>query len=194
MATEERARNWFFVTGITATAILMRSTTMTIATTGHALSITEPATATATLAVTIAANASSVIVESAARKTVRRRNFLKLSAEEKDRYMRYINESKYTTSDYVVTTKFYDEISDAIKAEEDPSRLFHNISHFDFFTWTHYYSARETIYPRNVTKSNIDFGHKGQGFLIWHRLYLLAWERTLQVSAFDKSNALVQRY
>ena len=133
-------------------------------------------------------------VDCTEKKTVTRRNFLKLSAEEKDRYMRYINESKYTTSDYVVATKFYDEISDAVKAKEDPSRLFHNISQFDFFTWTHYYSARETIYPRNVTKSNIDFGHKGQGFLIWHRLYLLAWERTLQVSAFDKSNALVQRY
>ena len=32
----------------------------------------------------------------------------------------------------------------------------------------------------NKTESDIDFAHDGQGFLSWHRLYLLAWERTLQ--------------
>ena len=118
------------------------------------------------------------------KKTLTRKNFLTLSAEEKDRYMRYINESKYTTSDYVVTTKFYDEISEAVKAGDDRSRLFHNISHFDLFTWMHYYSAREIIYPLNVTRADDDFAHGGHGFPTWHRLFLLAWERTLQVSAF----------
>ena len=122
------------------------------------------------------------------KKTLTRRNFLKLSAEEKDRYMRYINESKYFLSDYVVTTKFYDEISETVEAGKDPSRLFYNVSNHDLFTWMHYYSGRDTIYPPNVTKSDIDFAHGGQGFPTWHRLYLLAWERTLQVSVFRFSS------
>ena len=121
------------------------------------------------------------------KKTLRRRNFLKLSAEEKDRYIRYINESKYFLSDYVVTTRFYKNISDIVEAGEDPSGLFHNISSYDLFTWLHYDSGRDTIYPHNVTKCNIDFAHEGQGFPTWHRLYLLAWERTVQVSVYNKT-------
>ncbi|CAB4037486.1 tyrosinase, partial, partial [Paramuricea clavata] len=114
------------------------------------------------------------------KKTLTRRNFLKLSAQEKDRYMRYVNESKYLLSDYVVTTKFYEEINEAVEADEDPSGLFYNVSNYDLFTWTHYYAARDTIYPHNVTRVDIDFAHGGQGFPTWHRLYLLAWERVLQ--------------
>ena len=118
------------------------------------------------------------------KKTLTRRNFLKLSAEEKDRYMRYINESKYFISDYVVTTTFYEDISEIVQAGKDPSGLFHNVSNYDLFTWMHYYAARDTIYPPNVTERvSIDFAHDGQGFPTWHRLYLLAWERSLQVSA-----------
>ena len=118
------------------------------------------------------------------KKTVIRRNFLKLSTEEKDRYMQYVNESKHVLSDFVVSTKFYDEISRAVDAGEDTGGLFHNITISDLFTWIHYYSGRETIYPHNVTRSDLDFAHKGQGFLTWHRLFLRTYERTLQVSEF----------
>ena len=114
------------------------------------------------------------------KKTLTRRNFLKLSAEEKDRYMRYINQSKYFASDYVVTTKFYHDIEKTAKAGKDPSALFHNVTNYDLFTWMHYYAARDTLIP-NDNKADIDFAHDGQGFPTWHRLYLLAWERTLQV-------------
>ena len=124
------------------------------------------------------------------KKTLTRRNFLKLSAEEKDRYMRYINDSKYFLSDYVVTTTFYKNINDIVEAGKDPSGLFYNITNYDLFTWMHYYSARDTIYlhPTNKTKPEIDFAHDGQGFPTWHRLYLLAWERALQVSVYKISS------
>lgn len=118
------------------------------------------------------------------KKSLTRRNFLKLSSEERDRYMRYIQESKYFISDYVVTTKFYEEISEVVRAGKDPSALFHNVSNYDLFTWMHYYAARDTIYPHMITKPDIDFAHDGQGFPTWHRLYLLAWEQTIQVSIF----------
>ena len=118
------------------------------------------------------------------KKNLVRKNFLNLSDKEKDRFMHYINLSKYTVSDYVVATKFYSEINEAVQANEDPSGLFTNLTNSDLFTWMHYYSARETIYPHNVTRSDIDFAHGGQGFPTWHRLYLLAWERTLQVVVY----------
>ena len=181
MGTEERARNWLSVIGITATAILEPFTTTMIVTTGRLLSITELANATATLVVTIAGNARFGYhgINCTEKKTLTRKNFLKLSAEEKDRYMRYINQSKYFASDYVVTTEFYDDIGKTVKAGKDPSALFHNVTNYDLFTWMHYYAARDTLIP-NDNKADIDFAHDGQGFPTWHRLYLLAWERTLQ--------------
>lgn len=123
------------------------------------------------------------------KKTLTRRNFLKLSAQEKDRYMRYINESKYFLSDYVVSATFYEDINKDVEAGKDPSGLFFNVSNYDLFTWMHYYSARNTI-DRDVGKINIDFAHDGQGFPTWHRLYLLAWERALQEIANDEDFAL----
>ena len=44
------------------------------------------------------------------KKNLTRRNFLSLTAEEKDRYMRYVNISKYSVSDFVVTSTPYKEI------------------------------------------------------------------------------------
>ena len=54
----------------------------------------------------------------------------------------------------------------------------------------HYYAASDTILPHDITESDIDFAHDGQGFPSWHRLYLLAWERTLQEVGNDEEFAL----
>ena len=124
------------------------------------------------------------------KKTLTRKNFLKLSDEEKDRYMRYINISKYFISDYVVTFTTYEEINETVMAARDPRALFYNVSNYDLFAWMHYYSARDTIYPHNITRADIDFAHDGQGFPTWHRLYMLAWERTLQEIGNDEDFAL----
>ena len=124
------------------------------------------------------------------KKTLTRKNFLTLSAQEKDQYMRYINMSRYYISDYVVTLTPYEEINKTVIANRDPTALFYNISNYDLFVWMHYYAARDTIKPHNITWKDIDFAHDGQGFPTWHRLYMLAWERTLQEIGNDENFAV----
>ena len=85
------------------------------------------------------------------------KNFLKLSAQEKDQYMRYINMSRYYINNYVVTLTPYEEINETVMANRDPTALFHNISNYDLFVWIHYYAARGTIFLHNMTRGDIDF-------------------------------------
>ena len=116
-----------------------------------------------------------------------RKNFAHLSREEKDKFMMYMNMSRYVESDYLVSTSFYLEINDTVNNGGDPTRLFTNVSVHEFFVWLHYYTAnRKTVLPDNTVMPHTDFAHQGQGFPTWHRLYLLAWERALQEMSGDK--------
>ena len=54
-------------------------------------------------------NLASITVTACRKKTLTRKNFLKLSAEEKDQYIRYINMFRHYISDYVVTLAPYSE-------------------------------------------------------------------------------------
>ena len=67
------------------------------------------------------------------KKTLTRKNFLKLLAEEKDQYTRYINMSRYYINDYVVTLTPYKAINKTVIANREPTVLFHSISNYDFF-------------------------------------------------------------
>ena len=68
------------------------------------------------------------------KKTLTRKNFLKLSALEKDQYMRYINMSRHYISDYVVNlTPFSEEVNKTVKSNRDPTALFDNVSNNDLF-------------------------------------------------------------
>ena len=119
--------------------------------------------------------------------TLIRHNFVKMPEEEKDKYMRYVNLSRYYDSDYLAATTFYEEINDTIATGGDPTDKFTNVSIYDLFVWEHYYAARNTFLKDGTEKIDIDFAHDGQGFPTWHRYYLLAWERALQeVSGDDK--------
>ena len=124
------------------------------------------------------------------KKNLIRRNFLSLTAWEKDRYMTYVKKSKKNQSDFVVTSVPYEKIYRDVMHGYDPKPYFADVTNYDLFTWMHYYAARDTILPHNKTESDIDFAHDGQGFLSWHRLYLLAWERTLQEVGNDEEFAL----
>ena len=124
------------------------------------------------------------------KKNLIRRNFLSLTAEEKDRYMKYVSMSKKCASDFVVTSTPYKEINETVMNGDDPEHLFYDVTYYDLFTWIHYYAARDTILPNDKKNSDIDFAHDGQGFPSWHRLYLLAWERTLQEVGNDEEFAL----
>ena len=105
--------------------------------------------------------------------------------------MRYINMSKYFESDYVVTSTPYEGINRTVQAGEDPASLFLNVTNCDLFVWMHYYAARNTIHPKpKKTYAAIGFAHDGQGFPTWHRLYMLAWETTVQEISGDDNLAL----
>ena len=82
--------------------------------------------------------------------------------------------------DYVLTNSSYDDIRKEVQAGRDPKGLFFSIKNYDLFAWIHYYAARDTIHPDGHTDADIDFAHDGQGFPTWHRLYMLAWERSIQ--------------
>ena len=104
--------------------------------------------------------------------------------------MRYVNMSKHYVSVFMVTSTPYEEINITLMEGDDPTYLFDNITNYDLFTWMHYYAASDTILPHDITESDIDFAHDGQGFPSWHQLYLLAWERTLQEVGNDEEFAL----
>ena len=83
--------------------------------------------------------------------------------------MRYINMSRYYISDYVVTLTPYEQINKSVMANRDPTALFHNISNYELFVWMHYYAARDTIFPHNVTRADIDFAGMmaGVSYVAW---------------------------
>lgn len=94
---------------------------------------------------------------------------------------------RYADSNYVVTNASYNDIKRELQDGRDPTGLFFSIKNYDLFVWLHYYAARDTIHPDGHTDADIDFAHDGQGFPSWHRLYMLAWERTIQELANDEN-------
>ena len=125
------------------------------------------------------------------RKVLIRKNFAQLSRGEQDKFMMYMNMTRYVKSDYLVTTAFYQEINDAINNGSDPTGLFTNVSIHELFVWLHYYTTkRDTVLPDKTVIPFMDFAHQGQGFPTWHRLYLLAWERALQEMSGDEDYAI----
>lgn len=122
------------------------------------------------------------------RKVLIRKSFANLSPEEQDKFMMYMNMSRFVKSDYMLTTVFTQDIQETINNRSDPALLFRNVSIHEYFVWLHYYSTnRNTVLPDKTKMPFMDFGHRGQGFSTWHRLYLLAWERALQDLSGDEN-------
>ena len=129
--------------------------------------------------------------ECSQRKVLIRKNFANLSPEEQDKYLRYMNMSRFVESDYLLTTAFHQDINETINNGSDPTLLFTKVSVHELFVWLHYYTAnRNTILPDKTKMPFMDFAHEGQGFPTWHRLYLLAWERALQDLSGDEDYAI----
>ena len=121
----------------------------------------------------------------AEKKTLTRKHFLKLSAEEKDQYMRYINMSRHYISDYVVTlTPYSEEVNKTVESNREPKALFHNVSNYDLFVWMHYYSARDT----NITwqRQILSLRMTGRGFLRGIDCTCWLTEKTLQEISNDE--------
>ncbi|XP_072373280.1 5,6-dihydroxyindole-2-carboxylic acid oxidase-like [Scyliorhinus torazame] len=118
---------------------------------------------------------------------VQRRDVLRLSPRERQRLVRALHLAKVTPHpELVVATRHLANIT----GPDGRSPQFQNISIYNLFVWTHYYSVSKTYLGGGQTFSGIDFSHEGPAFLTWHRYHLLQLERDIQVMLQDPTFAL----
>ncbi|KAG8455143.1 hypothetical protein GDO86_001378 [Hymenochirus boettgeri] len=117
-----------------------------------------------------------------------RRNILDLNQEERRRFIEAMDLAKNTIHpDFVVATRHFAEIIDPVQNTTN----FENISIYDFFVWTHYYSVSKTFLGQGQgSAGGIDFSHEGPAFITWHRYHLIQLERDIQALLQNPSFAL----
>lgn len=104
---------------------------------------------------------------------------MQMSPEEKRAFVNALDRAKRTVHpDLVICTRRYQELfgldGNTVQCE--------NITVYNFFVWTHYYSVGKTYMgPGQQSFGGVDFSHEGPGFLTWHRFHLLQLERDIQV-------------
>ncbi|KAM3936632.1 tyrosinase-like [Leptodactylus fuscus] len=116
------------------------------------------------------------------RKTVVRKEIHKLNETEKERFICYLNMTKYTTSkDYVIL------VTDN---RDDPSTYrFINASIYNMLVWIHHYLMKP-VRINGTYQHNTNFAHKGPAFAPWHRCMLLFAEREIQLCTGNEDFAL----
>nr|P55027.2 RecName: Full=5,6-dihydroxyindole-2-carboxylic acid oxidase; Short=DHICA oxidase; AltName: Full=Tyrosinase-related protein 1; Short=TRP-1; Short=TRP1; Flags: Precursor [Ambystoma mexicanum]AAC17168.1 tyrosinase-related-protein-1 [Ambystoma mexicanum] len=117
-----------------------------------------------------------------------RRNILDLTAQERRRFIAALDLAKRTTHPhYVIASRRYAEIM----GPDGNSTQFENVSIYNFFVWTHYYSIGKTFLGAGRESfGGIDFSHEGPAFVTWHRYHLLQLERDMQEMLQDPTFAL----
>ncbi|XP_006013432.1 5,6-dihydroxyindole-2-carboxylic acid oxidase [Latimeria chalumnae] len=117
-----------------------------------------------------------------------RRNILELSAQEKRQFINALHQAKNTMHpDFVIATRRFEEIL----GPDGNTPQFENVSIYNFFVWTHYYSVSKTyLGAGQESVGGIDFSHEGPAFVTWHRYHLLLLERDMQEMLQDPNFAL----
>ncbi|XP_077197539.1 tyrosinase [Paroedura picta] len=104
-----------------------------------------------------------------------RKDIFRLSTQEKDQFLAYLNLAKHTTSrDFVIAVGTYAQMNNG------SNPMFRDINLYDLFVWMHYYVSRDTLLGGTAVWRDIDFAHEAPGFLPWHRFFLLMWENEIQ--------------
>ncbi|MGH0125737.1 UNVERIFIED_CONTAM: hypothetical protein FKN15_001571 [Acipenser sinensis] len=113
---------------------------------------------------------------------------MELSMDEKRRFVSALDRAKRTVQpDFVIASRRYPEIF----GPDGNTPQFENISIYNFFVWSHYYSVSKTFLGAGQQSfGGVDFSHEGPGFLTWHRYHLLQLERDMQDMLQDPSFGL----
>lgn len=104
---------------------------------------------------------------------------MQLSADEKRAFVSALDRAKRTAHpDLVIATRHYANIF----GPEGNTTQFEDITIYNYFVWSHYYSVSKTFLGAGQASfGGVDFSHEGPGFLTWHRYHLLQLERDMQV-------------
>lgn len=102
-----------------------------------------------------------------------------LSREETSRFINALQQAKNTVHpNIMIATRRREEIM----GPDGNTPQFENVTIYNYFVWSHYYSVRKTFLgPGQLSFGGIDFSHEGPAFLTWHRYHLLQLERDIQV-------------
>ena len=111
-----------------------------------------------------------------------RQNVMQMSDAKKEQFRRVLDMSRSHPSDHVILTNVWD-----VDPIAEPR--FQEVSVHEYFVWIHAYASRVPVTTKDGQPMNCsaleqtiqqDFAHVGSGFLSWHRMYLMQWERALQ--------------
>lgn len=116
---------------------------------------------------------------------------MQLSADEKRAFVNALDQAKRTVHpDLVIATRRYAEIF----GPDGNTMQFDNITIYNYFVWSHYYSVSKTFLGAGQASfGGVDFSHEGPGFVTWHRYHLLQLERDMQVRWFSLGKKWVVR-
>nr|AMB26747.1 tyrosinase B [Leptochiton asellus] len=121
-----------------------------------------------------------------------RKNLNKVTPSEKRYILSIMEKARRTQSDYALI-----DVSKGADPVENVQ--FVTASVYDYLAYVHYYASRKTIFrtspdPENTKKpfrcdrpgfSGLDFAHRGSNFPIWHRYYMMVWEKEMQKLSGD---------
>ena len=104
-----------------------------------------------------------------------RKSFAHITTEEKQVFINAIRDLKKETNHWsvVIVEEPLNYTSGTVKLQ--------NISAYDFLVYVHYYAGRDTSLPCVAYNgAMIDFAHSGPVFPMWHRHFILLFEREIQ--------------